>query len=267
MFAKHCDGSARPAAAALSKRCSPNDGARRTAGRLLPARTTLVRGAQVDVLVSEWMGYALFFEAMLDTVLLARDRCARPPGRRARPRRPCADGVAPRSYLHASLVSPPRSQPRVSRRLPHAVGLQLAAALPPIASADLELLTVDSIVREASRSAAVAHSVQGRRGLAVHGRRLAGGRARHRTDASGWPLRARRATGRRRWLRPGGAVLPDRVALHLAAAGAGALDLAFWDDVQGFSYAPVRPRRRVGPQAPCARPGCIGAMLGVPMHA
>jgi len=49
-----------------------------TAGRPLPARTTSARGGQVDVLVSEWMGYALFFEAMLDTVLHARDRCARP---------------------------------------------------------------------------------------------------------------------------------------------------------------------------------------------
>lgn len=29
---------------------------------------------QVDVIVSEWMGYALLFEAMLDTVLYARDR-------------------------------------------------------------------------------------------------------------------------------------------------------------------------------------------------
>ncbi|KAK9835065.1 hypothetical protein WJX81_008355 [Elliptochloris bilobata] len=45
---------------------------------------------------------------------------------------------------------------------------------------------------------------------------------------------------RDRWLRPGGALLPDRVALHLAAASEGALDLAFWEDVQGFSYAPVR---------------------------
>lgn len=26
--------------------------------------------------MSEWMGYALFFEAMLDSVLHARDRCA-----------------------------------------------------------------------------------------------------------------------------------------------------------------------------------------------
>lgn len=31
---------------------------------------------QVDVIVSEWMGYALLFEAMLDTVLYARDRSA-----------------------------------------------------------------------------------------------------------------------------------------------------------------------------------------------
>ena len=28
----------------------------------------------MDVIVSEWMGYALFFEAMLDSVLHARDR-------------------------------------------------------------------------------------------------------------------------------------------------------------------------------------------------
>ena len=29
---------------------------------------------QVDVIVSEWMGYALLFESMLDSVLHARDR-------------------------------------------------------------------------------------------------------------------------------------------------------------------------------------------------
>ena len=33
-----------------------------------------------DVLVSEWMGYALLFEAMLDAVLLVRDRFLRPGG-------------------------------------------------------------------------------------------------------------------------------------------------------------------------------------------
>lgn len=29
---------------------------------------------QVDVIVSEWMGYALLYESMLDSVLVARDR-------------------------------------------------------------------------------------------------------------------------------------------------------------------------------------------------
>ncbi|KXZ55523.1 hypothetical protein GPECTOR_2g1072 [Gonium pectorale] len=35
---------------------------------------------QVDVIVSEWMGYALLFETMLDTVLHARDKYLRPGG-------------------------------------------------------------------------------------------------------------------------------------------------------------------------------------------
>ena len=29
---------------------------------------------KVDVIVSEWMGYCLFYESMLDTVLFARDK-------------------------------------------------------------------------------------------------------------------------------------------------------------------------------------------------
>lgn len=29
---------------------------------------------KVDVIVSEWMGYCLFYESMLDTVLYARDK-------------------------------------------------------------------------------------------------------------------------------------------------------------------------------------------------
>lgn len=35
---------------------------------------------QADVLVSEWMGYGLFYEWMLDTVLAVRDRWLRPEG-------------------------------------------------------------------------------------------------------------------------------------------------------------------------------------------
>lgn len=33
----------------------------------------------VDIIVSEWMGYALLYESMLDSVLAARDRFLRPP--------------------------------------------------------------------------------------------------------------------------------------------------------------------------------------------
>lgn len=35
---------------------------------------------KVDVIVSEWMGYALLYESMLDSVLRARDRFLRPEG-------------------------------------------------------------------------------------------------------------------------------------------------------------------------------------------
>ena len=40
-------------------------------------------GGRVDVLVSEWMGYALFFECMLDSVILARDRFLKKRGGRS----------------------------------------------------------------------------------------------------------------------------------------------------------------------------------------
>ncbi len=35
---------------------------------------------QVDIIISEWMGYFLFFESMLDTVLFARDKWLKPGG-------------------------------------------------------------------------------------------------------------------------------------------------------------------------------------------
>lgn len=44
------------------------------------ATAAAVGEQQVDVLVSEWMGYALLFESMLDSVLHARDRWLRPGG-------------------------------------------------------------------------------------------------------------------------------------------------------------------------------------------
>lgn len=40
----------------------------------------LAPGEQVDIIISEWMGYFLLYESMLDTVLLARDRYLKPGG-------------------------------------------------------------------------------------------------------------------------------------------------------------------------------------------
>ena len=48
------------------------------AGKLEEMETLPVK--QFDVLVSEWMGYALLFESMLDTVIVARDRFLKPGG-------------------------------------------------------------------------------------------------------------------------------------------------------------------------------------------
>lgn len=35
---------------------------------------------QVDIIISEWMGYFLLYESMLDTVLFARDKYLKPGG-------------------------------------------------------------------------------------------------------------------------------------------------------------------------------------------
>ncbi|KAJ3735931.1 S-adenosyl-L-methionine-dependent methyltransferase [Lentinula guzmanii] len=40
----------------------------------------LPEGTKVDVIISEWMGYALLYESMLDSVLVARDRFLKPNG-------------------------------------------------------------------------------------------------------------------------------------------------------------------------------------------
>jgi protein arginine N-methyltransferase 1 len=52
-------------------------------------KVTIIRGkmedivlpvAKVDIIISEWMGYCLFYESMLDTVLYARDKYLAPDG-------------------------------------------------------------------------------------------------------------------------------------------------------------------------------------------
>ena len=55
----------------------------------LADNVTIIRGKieeiqlpveKVDVIISEWMGYCLFYESMLDTVLYARDKWLAPTG-------------------------------------------------------------------------------------------------------------------------------------------------------------------------------------------
>ena len=43
-----------------------------------------------------------------------------------------------------------------------------------------------------------------------------------------------------RWLKPGGAILPDMASVHLAAASAEATGLTFWDKIYGFDFSLVR---------------------------
>ena len=43
-------------------------------------QTLIPCGVQVDIIISEWMGYALLYESMLDTVLVARDKFMKPGG-------------------------------------------------------------------------------------------------------------------------------------------------------------------------------------------
>lgn len=81
------DGSARMAAVAASLAAANGlgpgaDGAQGAvtivAGKV--EELTELPVAQFDVIVSEWMGYCLLFESMLDTVLHARDRFLKPGG-------------------------------------------------------------------------------------------------------------------------------------------------------------------------------------------
>lgn len=52
-------------------------------------------------------------------------------------------------------------------------------------------------------------------------------------------------TARDRWLRPGGAVLPDVASLHVAGAGAEAGKDWFWNEVYGFKMSTMANRARL----------------------
>ena len=60
----------------MKTRCEANE-SRRHAGKVEEITLPVDK---VDILISEWMGYFLFYESMLDTVLWARDRWLTPNG-------------------------------------------------------------------------------------------------------------------------------------------------------------------------------------------
>mgnify|MGYP001079822101 CR=1 FL=1 len=45
---------------------------------------------------------------------------------------------------------------------------------------------------------------------------------------------------RDRFLKPGGAVLPDLAHIYVAAGGKASTGLEFWESVYGFSMAPIQ---------------------------
>jgi hypothetical protein len=72
----------------------------------------------------------------------------------------------------------------------------------------------------------------------------------------------------RRWLKPGGAMLPDFATMYIAAADASALDLGFWDAVYGFSYAPVAAELHAAAQVPGSSPAwpAVGEYAGIQLQ-
>jgi type I protein arginine methyltransferase len=49
---------------------------------------------------------------------------------------------------------------------------------------------------------------------------------------------------RDRWLKPGGAMIPDMAIIHVAAGSAAATGLDFWDDIYGFKFPDIKEASR-----------------------
>ena len=60
-----------------------------------------------------------------------------------------------------------------------------------------------------------------------------------------------------RWLKPGGAILPDIASIHIAAAGQGATGLSFWHDVYGFDYSKTAMVQAVSQQDLLSNSCCV----------
>ncbi|KAJ2706858.1 hypothetical protein FB645_001306 [Coemansia sp. IMI 203386] len=116
---------------------------------------TLVRGKieelelpvpQVDIIVSEWMGYFLLFEAMLDSVLAARDRFLAPGGLLA----PSA------SYVYLTAISDAAYMRDQVNYWDDVYGFRMSSMKPqgPVLEADVDVVPASSV---AATRALIAH--------------------------------------------------------------------------------------------------------------
>ena len=68
---------------------------------------------------------------------------------------------------------------------------------------------------------------------------------------------------RDRWLKPGGAILPDKAVIYVAAGDSSATGLDFWDHVYGFDFPDIKAASRSSTLAqPLVAPVASSALLG-----
>ncbi|KAJ2543078.1 hypothetical protein EV175_006008 [Coemansia sp. RSA 1933] len=119
---------------------------------------TLVKGkieelelpvAQVDIIVSEWMGYFLLFEAMLDSVLVARDRFLAPGGLLA----PSA------SYIYLTAISDEDYVNERARYWDNVYGFKMSAMKPSVSAveADVDVIPSSSVMATRALLAEIDH--------------------------------------------------------------------------------------------------------------
>ncbi|KAJ2362854.1 hypothetical protein IW150_006896 [Coemansia sp. RSA 2607] len=121
---------------------------------------TLVRGRiedlelpvdRVDVIVSEWMGYFLLFEAMLDSVLVARDRFLAPGGLLA----PSA------SYVYLTAISDAVYMRERVDYWDDVYGFRMSAMKPPVIDsvreADVDVVPPETVAATRALLAAIDH--------------------------------------------------------------------------------------------------------------
>ncbi|KAJ2818300.1 hypothetical protein IWW50_005863, partial [Coemansia erecta] len=119
---------------------------------------TLVKGqieelelpvAQVDIIISEWMGYFLLFEAMLDSVLVARDRFLAPGGLLA----PSA------SYIYLTAISDVDYMNDRANYWNHVYGFKMSAMKEtgPVKEADVDVIPSSAVMATRALVAEIDH--------------------------------------------------------------------------------------------------------------